>query len=103
MLSGARRRSGRLDLLVDFESKRRRSVATGNDTTPKRSGERDGRAPGSLSVPLTAELRGDLESIAGTYGVPLARLAREAMTIGLRAIRARSDSYNRRALGADEP
>jgi hypothetical protein len=60
------------------------------------------RATSTLSVPLTAELRAELESIAGAYGVPLSRLAREAIAIGLRAIKARSDRYNRQAFGVGD-
>lgn len=56
-----------------------------------------------MTVPLPAELRGELEAVAGQYGIPLARLAREALLIGLRAIKARSEAYNRRTLGGENP
>ena len=59
------------------------------------------RTPPSVTVPLPAELRGELEAVAGQYGIPLARLAREALLIGLRAIKARSEAYNRRTLGGE--
>jgi len=87
--------------LVRFEK-----LVPGHTTNLKVGKTRQGkgpRTPPSVTVPLPAELRGELEAVAGQYGIPLARLAREALLIGLRAIKARSEAYNRRTLGGENP
>lgn len=55
------------------------------------------------SVVLPQGLFEETAALALQYTSTVERVAEEAMTIGLRAIKARNDAFNRRAFTAPEP
>jgi hypothetical protein len=70
-------------------------------TTKRKKAATSSAAPNSVILPEA--LYAEIVALAGEYGAEVERIAEEAASIGLRAIKARNDAFNRRVFTPPEP